>query len=87
MEDDALVVAAACVTNKVLHRFRCLLREQTEMNVTKRCVYRGRVRDRRRACSLRRGRGNYQLFFTRRPLVEDVTVTRLIIPEGKSVKL
>lgn len=45
MEYDTLVVATARMTNKVLHRFRCLLREQPEVDVTERCVDSRRVGD------------------------------------------
>ena len=78
VEDDTLVVATARMTDEVLHRFWCLLREEPDVNVAERGVDRRRVGDRRRPGLLRRRRGYYQLFFASRPLVEDITVARFI---------
>lgn len=49
MEYDALVVATACVANEVLNSLRCLLREQTKMDIAEVGVNRCRVCNRRRA--------------------------------------
>ena len=77
VEDHAVVVSAARVSNEVLDGLRCLLREKAHVHVPERCV------DRRRRCEgrgvqRRSGRGSGdRLLFARRTLVEDVSVTRL----------
>ena len=80
VEDYALVVTAARVSHEVLHRFRGLLREKAKMHVSERRMYRRTVRHRRRATLDRGCGGSNGLLFARWPLIEDITVTRLIIP-------
>lgn len=80
MENDTLVVAAANMADEVFHSFRRLLREQAHVDIPNSCVDRGRVRMWRRAGALRYRRRRDSLLFTRRPLIEDITFSRFIIP-------
>ena len=46
MEQDTFVIPAPCMSNKILHRFRRLLRKQAEVHVTESGVDGGGVGDR-----------------------------------------
>jgi hypothetical protein len=43
VENDAFIVPAAGMADKVLYCFRCLLREQSEMDIANGCVDSGRI--------------------------------------------
>ena len=79
VEDYTIVVTALRMPDEILNSLGCLLREQSEMNITLRRVNsRGRCqrsKDIRCWCSSSDG-----LFFARWSFIEYVTVTRLIIP-------
>ena len=80
VEDHTLKVPAPCVADKVLHRLRRLLREKPQVHVAERRVDRRGVRDGRWPAQLR-GRGRCdRLLFTRRALIEDVSVAGFVVP-------
>ena len=79
VEDDAFVVRAPRVPDKVLDRLGRSVRVQRELNVAQGRVQRGRRRLRGHLGRRRRGRRRDRRFFARRLLVEDVPV-RLCVP-------
>jgi len=78
MEDNAFVVATTRVANKVLHCFGCLLREETNVDITNRGVDGGSVGKvgGPGGCGYG-GRGCNGLLFASRLLVENVAIARL----------
>ena len=76
VEDHPVVVPAARVSDKVFDSFGSLLREQAHVHVPQRRVdRRGRLEGRGARGRGRRGGGD-RLFFTRRALIEDISIAR-----------
>ena len=81
MENHPLEVATSRMTNKILHGFGRLLREETHMDVAQSRVYRrgvGKWRGPRLLSN--RSSGNI-LLFSGGALIEHVTLTRFVVPK------
>lgn len=81
MENDPLKVAASRMSNKILHCFGRLLREETHMYVAQSRVYRRRVGKWRRPRLLRYRSSSNILLFSSGPLVEYVALTGFVVPK------
>lgn len=76
MKNDALKIPTPRMSNKILHRLRCILGIQRTMHIAQRRMYHRAIREGRFARfglggGLVRGEG---LFFSRGLFVEDVSV-------------
>lgn len=76
VEQHSFIVPTPSMAHKVLHRFRGLVWEEGEVNVTVRRVYRCPASDSRLDILSRHAGGGQRdrLFFPRRALVEDITI-------------
>ena len=81
VKNDPVKESTACVADKIFHRLRSLRWEQPNVDVSHRCMNRGRVchgRRTRLAVNWRGGRD--RLLLSSRPFVKDVTVFRFAVP-------
>ena len=82
MKDDIVIVAFPRVHHKILHRFRCNVREKTQVNIAHISMYDGEF-----GCSnalLLRRDSSQSLFFSRWLFVEYISVEAFVV--GVAVK-